>query len=96
MKRILPSVQMREALSADLQAGFAGQPLRQFVRRAEEYLLQVGVEDVVTAVLGRGHNERAGGPGTSYRNGYSHHTVKTEAGIGDIPLGSVSSVLLSL
>jgi transposase-like protein len=71
---------MQQALTQDLQAGFAGHPLRQFLRRAAEYLLQVGVEDVVTAVLGRGHYERVAGPVTGYRNGYGHHTVKSEAG----------------
>jgi transposase-like protein len=36
---------------------------------------------MVTSVLGRGHYERADGEGTGYRNGYSHHTLKTEAGV---------------
>ena len=44
MKRVPPSTQMQEALRTDLTAGFAGHPLRQFVRRAAELLLQVGVE----------------------------------------------------
>jgi hypothetical protein len=39
MKRIPPSTQMQEALRQDLSAGFAGHPLRQFVRRAAELLL---------------------------------------------------------
>jgi putative transposase len=81
MKRIPPSTQMQEALHHDLTAGFAGHPLRQFVRRAAELLLQVGLEDVVTAVLGRGHYERADGAVTGYRNGYGHHALKTEAGV---------------
>ncbi len=80
MKRIPPSTQMQEALREDLTAGFAGHPLRQFVRRAAELLLQVGLEDVVTTVLGRGHYARADGAVTGYRNGYGHHTLKTEAG----------------
>ncbi|HSB78784.1 MAG TPA: IS256 family transposase [Candidatus Methylomirabilis sp.] len=80
MQRIPPSTQMQEALRSDLVAGFAGHPLRQFVRRAAEFLLQVGLEDVVTSVLGRGHYERAEGECTGYRNGYGHHTLKTEAG----------------
>jgi putative transposase len=80
MKRIPPSTQMQEAFREGLTAGFAGHPLRQFVRRAAELLLQVGLEDVVTTILGRGHYERAEGPVTGYRNGYSHHTLKTEAG----------------
>ena len=80
MQRIPPSAQMQEALRTNLTAGFAGHPLRQFVRRAAEFLLQVGLEDVVTSILGRGHYERADGECTGYRNGYSHHTLKTEAG----------------
>ena len=80
MQRVPPSAQMQEALRTDLTAGFAGHPLRQFVRRAAELLLQVGLEDVVTSVLGRGHYERADGPVLGYRNGYGHHTLKTEAG----------------
>jgi transposase-like protein len=71
---------MQEALRTDLAAGFAGHPLRLFVRRAAELLLQVGLEDVVTTILGRGHYERADGEATGYRNGYGHHTLKTEAG----------------
>jgi putative transposase len=81
MKRIPPSTQMQEALRTDLSAGFAGHPLRQFVRRAAELLLQVGLEDVVTTVLGRGHYERADGAAIGYRNGYGHHALKTEAGV---------------
>ncbi len=80
MKRIPPSSQIQEALRQDLAAGFAGHPLRQFVRQAAELLLQVGLEDVVTTILGRGHYERADGPAQGYRKGYSHHTVKSEAG----------------
>jgi transposase-like protein len=72
---------MQEALREQLQAGFAGHPLRQFVRRAAELLLQVGLEDVITSVLGRGHYERAAGVPVGYRNGYSHHALKTEAGV---------------
>jgi len=81
MKRVPPSTQMQEALRHDLTAGFAGHPLRQFVRRAAELLLQIGLEDVVTTVLGRGHYERAAGAPTGYRNGYGHHALKTEAGV---------------
>jgi transposase-like protein len=72
---------MQEALRIDLTAGFAGHPLRQFVRRAAELLLQVGLEDVVTSILGREHYERAAGAGIGYRNGYGHRALKTEAGV---------------
>ena len=81
MQRGPPSTQRPEACRHDLRAGFAGHPLRQCVRRAAELLLQVGLEDLVTSVLGRGHSERAAGEVTGARNGYSHHTLKTEAGV---------------
>jgi len=80
MQRIPPSAQMQEALRGQLQTGFAGHPIRQFVRRAAELLLQVGLEELVTHLLGRGHYERAVGAATGYRNGYGHHAVKSEAG----------------
>ncbi len=80
MKRIPPSAQMRETLRHDLEAGFAGHPIRQLVRRAATLLLQLGLEELVTSLLGRGHYERAEGPGIGYRNGYGHHTLKSEAG----------------
>ena len=80
MQRIPPSTQMQEALRQDLAAGFAGHPMRLFIRRAAELLLQVGLEELVTTILGRGHYERAEGEPTGYRNGYGRHALKTEAG----------------
>jgi transposase-like protein len=71
---------MREALSHDLHAGFQGHPVKQFVRRAAEYLLQCGLEECVTELLGRQPYERAPGASAGYRNGYGARTVKTEAG----------------
>jgi transposase-like protein len=71
---------MREALSHELHAGFQGHPLRQFVRRAAESLLQCGLEEVVASFLGRQPYERAAGGPSGYRNGYSQRPVKTEAG----------------
>lgn len=79
MQRIPPSVHMREALTAQLQAAPLGHPLRQFVARAAEYMLQVGLEEQVAAFLGRGHYERGTSP-RGWRNGYGAHTLKTEAG----------------
>jgi transposase-like protein len=71
---------MEQALTQDLQAGFAGHPLRQFVRRAAEFMLQVGVEEQLEAFLGRGHYERNDAAQPGYRNGYGDRTVKSEAG----------------
>ncbi len=80
MQRIPPSTQMREALRAEFQAGRAGHPLRQFVARAAELLLQVGLEEQVAAFFGRGHYERTPAAQPGWRNGYGAHTLKTEAG----------------
>lgn len=86
MKRIPPSTPMREALMSQFEArpsgGPAGpaQPLRAFVARAAELILQVGIEEQLTAFLGRAPYERDGGARPGYRNGYGHHTLKTEAG----------------
>ncbi|MGH7395769.1 MAG: transposase, partial [Candidatus Methylomirabilales bacterium] len=80
MQRIPPSPQMQEALTSDLQAGIQGHPLRQFVARAAQLLLQVGLEEQVNAFFGRGHYERGPAAQPGYRNGYGERTVKTEAG----------------
>lgn len=71
MRSVPPSVQKREALTAELDAGVAGAPVRQFVARAAELLLQVGLEAQVAAFFGRAPYERApeaAQPG--WRNGY--------------------------
>jgi transposase-like protein len=70
---------MQQALTEQLHAGSRGHPLRQFVARAAELLLQVGLEEQVQAFLGRGHYERGPTP-RGWRNGYGTHTLKTEAG----------------
>jgi transposase-like protein len=86
MQRIPPSTQMREALMTQLELGTPtlpggpAQPFRAFVARAAELVLQVGIEEQLTSFLGRGPYEREGGTRTGYRNGYGHHTLKTEAG----------------
>jgi putative transposase len=86
MKRIPPSTQMREAIMSQLAARPSGvpvgpaPPLRAFVARAAELILQVGIEEQLTVFLGRGLYERGGGARPGYRNGYGHHTLRTEAG----------------
>ena len=57
-----------------------GHPLRQFVRRAAELLLQVGKEDVVTTILGRGHYERATARSAATGTATDRHTLKAEVG----------------
>ena len=80
MQRIPPSTHMREALTAQFQAGRAGHPLRQFVARAAEFMLQVGLEEQVAAFFGRGHYERIPAAQPGWRNGYGEKSLKTEAG----------------
>ena len=81
MKRIPPSVQMREVLMHQLTTrGAKGHPLRGFVARAAELMLQVGVEEQVAAFFGRDHYERNPAARPGYRNGYGEHRLKTEAG----------------
>ncbi len=86
MQRIPPSTHMREALMSQLDARPSGvpagpaQPLRAFVARAAELILQVGIEEQLGAFLGRAPYERGGGARPGYRNGYGHHTLRTEAG----------------
>lgn len=80
MQRVPPSRQMEEALAEDLRAGFAGDPLRQFVARAAQFMLQVALEEQVEAFLGRGHYQRGAREREGWRNGYGARTVKTEAG----------------
>ncbi len=86
MKRIPPSTQMREAIMSQLEVRPSGvpagpaQPLRAFVARAAELILQVGIEEQLAGFLGRAPYERGGGARPGYRNGYGHHTLKTEAG----------------
>lgn len=83
MQRVPPSRRMEEGLSQDLRAGFAGDPLRQFVARAAQLMLQVALEEQVEAFLGRAHYQRGVRERDGWRNGYGARTVKTEAG----PLG---------
>lgn len=80
MPRIPPSTQMREALVTPAPDTPVEHPLRQFVARAAEYMLQVGLEEQLATFLGRAQYERGGGTRVGYRNGYSVHTFKTEAG----------------
>ncbi len=58
MRRVSPGVQMQQALTRGLQAGAQGHPLRHFVARVAELLLQVGPEEQAEACMGRDHYEQ--------------------------------------
>jgi len=63
MKRVPPSIRMKEEVEALLQGRGADQeladgPMDGFVRGTARYLLQVAIEAEATAFLGRGHYRR--------------------------------------
>ena len=86
MKRVPPSIRMKEEVEALLQGRGADQeladgPMDGFVRGTARYLLQVAVEAEATAFLGRGHYRRGDRARVGWRNGYEPKAVQTEAGL---------------
>ncbi len=86
MKRIPPSVRMKEEVTALLRgeppAGDGGQgPMEGFVRATARYMLQVAIEAEATAFLGRGHYRRGDRMRLGWRNGYEPKGLQTEAGL---------------
>jgi putative transposase len=86
MKRVPPSVRMKEEVEALLQGqgtepveGDA--PMDSFVRGTARYMLQVAIEAEATAFLGRGHYRRGDRARVGWRNGYEPKAVQTEAGL---------------
>lgn len=86
MKRIPPSVRMKEEVTALLRgeppAGDGGQaPMEGFVRATARYMLQVAIEAEATAFLGRGRYRRGDRMRLGWRNGYEPKGLQTEAGL---------------
>ena len=86
MKRVPPSVRMKEDVEALLQGRGAEPelvepPMDGFVRGTARYLLQVAIEAEATAFLGRGHYRRGDRIHVGWRNGYEPKAVQTEAGL---------------
>jgi len=86
MKRVPPSIRMKEEVEALLQGRGADQeladgPMDGFVRGTARYLLQVAIEAEATAFLGRGHYRRGDRARVGWRNGYEPKAVQTEAGL---------------
>lgn len=86
MKRVPPSVRVKEEVEALLQgqerelaAGEA--PMDSFVRGTARYMLQVAIEAEATDFLGRGHYRRGDRVRVGWRNGYEPKAVQTEAGL---------------
>ena len=61
MKRIPPSVRVREELSQFLQEGGEAHPLDALFTLSGRLLLQEALEGELTAFLGRAHYRRGGG-----------------------------------
>ena len=86
MKRVPPSIRMKEEVEALLQGRGADQeladgPMDGFVRGTARYLLQVAIEAEATAFLGRGHYRRGDRARVGWRNGYEPKAVQSEAGL---------------
>ncbi len=85
MKRVPPSVRMKEAVEELLHG--TGQetepvpPMQGFVRATAQYMLQVAIEAEATAFLGRGHYQRGARQRAGWRNGYEPKRLQTEAGL---------------
>src|SRR6516164_3078441 len=86
MKRVPPSIRMKEEVEALLQGQgvdpeLGDGPLEGFVRGTARYMLQVAIEAEATAFLGRGHYRRGDRARVGWRNGYEPKAVQTEAGL---------------
>ncbi len=86
MKRIPPSVRMKEEVTAllrgDAMEGEPAQaPMRGFLRSLARYMLQVSIEEEASEFLGRGHYRRGRRLRVGWRNGYEPKGVQTESGL---------------
>ena len=86
MKRIAPSVRMKEEVTALLrgdavEGGVAQSPMQGFVRSLARYILQVSIEEEASEFLGRGHYRRRERLRAGWRNGYEPKGVQTESGL---------------
>lgn len=85
MKRIPPSVRMREEVEQLLRGEAVGDssqmPMEGFVRATARYMLQVAIEVEATAFLGRGHYRRGERMRVGWRNGYEPKGMQSEAGL---------------
>jgi putative transposase len=86
MKRVPPSVHMKEEVEALLQGQgtdqeVEGVPMDGFIRGTARYMLQMAIEAEATAFLGRGHYRRGDRTRIGWRNGYESKAVQTEAGL---------------
>lgn len=86
MKRIPPSVRMKEEVRAllrgdEMEGAPPQTPMRGFVRSLARYMLQVSIEEEASEFLGRGHYRRGQRLRVGWRNGYEPKGVQTESGL---------------
>jgi putative transposase len=86
MKRVPPSVRLKEEIASLLQGHEAPPateetPMVGFVGRLARYMLQVAIEAEATTFLGRDHYRRGDRQRSGWRNGYESKRVQSEAGV---------------
>jgi putative transposase len=91
MKRVPPSVRLKEEIESTLQGGDPAvgspePPMVGFVGRLARYMLQVAIEAEATAFLGREHYRRGARQRAGWRNGYEPKHVQTEAGLLELAM----------
>jgi putative transposase len=91
MKRVPPSVQLKEDINSMLQQGeldadAVETPMVGFVGRLARYMLQVAIEAEATAFLGREHYRRGTRQRVGWRNGYESKQVQSEAGLLELAI----------
>ena len=91
MKRVPPSVRMKEEIEGLLGATEVTPPTEQppmvgFVGRLARYMLQVAIEAEATAFLGREHYRRGARQRVGWRNGYEPKHVQSEAGVLELAM----------
>jgi transposase-like protein len=87
MRRVAPSVRLKEEIDAMLQGQRAAEsetPMQGFVQQLARYMLQVGIEAEATAFLGRDHYRRGDRVRAGWRNGYEGKAIQSEAGALDL------------
>jgi putative transposase len=91
MKRVPPSVQLKEEIDGLLQgieptSTPEEAPMVGFVGRLARYMLQVAIEAEATAFLGRGHYRRGERQRVGWRNGYEPKHMQSEAGVLELAI----------
>jgi transposase-like protein len=95
MKRVPPSTMMQEAIGRQLNEGTMGSELAlfAFTRAAVRLMLQVGLEQELTEVLGRAHYDLGGRGREGWRNGYEPLALKSTLGELDLKMPQVRETL---